>query len=165
MVPHSEMAPRLSTKIARRFLFRVAGQMLSTNGTVQIGNRAAKYVIKGMSGSLEECKFSVQLDLLGHLFLLRGSIVGNKVAWGSILQKDSSGRMSEADPKSAAKIFGADPELWIKRSIKDAMVRSVGSEANLGQMVVVDGEIVDSSSIPTGPAAQKPASAPMSKAV
>jgi hypothetical protein len=148
-------------RTARRFLLRIAGQMLSMSGTIQIGNRAAEYNIRDMSGSLNECKFTVQLHLLGNLFLLRGAIHGGRVSWTNIFQADDSGRLREIDMRSAAKIFGVDPELWVKRAIKDAIVRSVGPGVDLDQMVVVDGEIVDSSSIPSESVVKGPTSVPM----
>jgi hypothetical protein len=138
-----EMISRIASRVARRFLRRRAAgastTQLVTGGTVQIGNRAAKYFIRQFDGSLTDCRFRIFFDVLGAQFLLTGQIdKGHTTLWA-----EASG----ADPVDASQMkrhFGADPELWVKRALADALIRTVG-EGDLNKWVVMDGEVLDSS--------------------
>ncbi len=148
----------------------MAGLSLRRSGSVQIGNRVAKYVIDDFHGTLDDCTFKLKLFLLGKQYVLSGSFDGSHVNWRSLMGPDRSGRMMAIQPHQAAGAFGVDPELWVKRALADAMIRTIGSEPpNLKEWSVVDVggelEVVDTSSIPAdNKMPPKPTSVPMQPA-
>jgi len=143
MTTTHEMISRIALRVARKFLWRRAadtGPQLIVGGTVQIGNRAAKYVVKQFDGSLADCRFRIFFDVLGAKFVLSGQISkGRMTSFGAI---DMHG--GEVDANQMKRHFGVDPEMWIRRTLANALFRTVG-EGDLDRWVVVDGEVFDSS--------------------
>jgi hypothetical protein len=153
------------TRIAKRvfsYFLKISGIPLIDTGTVQIGNRVAKYSIKNINGSLNECSFRLELNLLGNTFILSGNLFNGKVHFKSILGDDGRGKFISVDTSKSSKVFGVDPELWVKRVLKDAMIRSSGPSADVNNIIVVDGEIIDVNEFPEETDKR---SVPMSKAV
>ena len=139
------MISRIASRVAFRFLklVRTASVKLKPHGTAQIGNRAAEYEIKDLEGGLKNCRFRIWMRVLGKQFLLSGSVKSDRVSLSQLIDLE---RHVQPDAHSMHQTFGVDPELWVKRILADAIVRSIGSEPkNLSDWVVVNGEVIDSS--------------------
>jgi len=138
------MISRIASRVASRFLRISAGVPLRPNGTVQVKNLAAKYLVKTFEGSLSDCDFRIAFEIMGGVFILAGEISNGKMMLTDV-QGDPAVSL-ETFSSVARKYFKIDPELWVKGALENALITSVGHEDVLGR-VVMDGQILDESDL------------------